>query len=43
VTPSRAEGSLAVAQGLIVAVYGLDLIEAGSAIYVIHAVGVARR
>jgi hypothetical protein len=41
VTPARAEGSLAVTQGLVVAVNGLDLVEAGPAIYVIHPVGVA--
>jgi hypothetical protein len=28
VTPARAEGSLAVTQGLVVAVYGLDLVKA---------------
>src|SRR5215211_4351964 len=42
VTPVRAEGSLAVTQGLVVAVYDLNLVEASSAIYVIHALGVAR-
>jgi hypothetical protein len=41
-TPARAEGPLAVAQGSVVAVYGLDLVEAGPAVYVIQAVGVAR-
>ena len=33
VTPTRAEGSLAVTQGLVVAMYGLHLVEAGPAIY----------
>src|SRR5215216_4478746 len=42
VTPARAEGSLAVTQGLVVAVNGLDLVKSGSAIYVVHPVGVAR-
>src|SRR5215208_1053036 len=42
VTQARTEGSLAVTQGIVVAVYGLDLVEAGPAIYVIHALGVAR-
>ena len=42
VTPARAEGSLAVTQGIVVAVYGLDLVVTGPAIYVIHTVGVAR-
>src|SRR5829696_2598173 len=42
VTPARTEGSLAVTQGLVVAVNGLDLVEAWAAIYVIHPVGVAR-
>jgi hypothetical protein len=41
VTPARAEGSLAVTQGLVVAVNGLDHVEAGPAIYVIHPVGLA--
>jgi hypothetical protein len=43
VTLARAEGSLAVALGPVVAVYGLDLVEAWSAIYEIHPVGVARK
>ena len=43
VTPVRAEVSLAVTQGHVVAVYGLDLVEAWSAIYEIHPVGIARR
>ena len=38
----NAEGSLAVTQGIVVAVYGLDLVVTGPAIYVIHTVGVAR-
>src|SRR5215204_4869817 len=42
VTPARAEGSLAVTQGLVVAVNGLDLVKAGSAIYIVHPVCVAR-
>src|SRR5215213_11820171 len=42
VTQARAEGSLAVAPCLIVAVYGLDLVVAGPAIYVIRAMGVTR-
>src|SRR5918999_5182152 len=42
VTLARAEGSLAVSQGLVVAVYGLNLVEAPPAIYEIHAVLVAR-
>jgi hypothetical protein len=42
VTQARAEGSLAIAQRLIVAVYGLDLVATRPAIYVIHAMGVAR-
>jgi hypothetical protein len=37
----NAEGSLAVTQGIVVAVYGLDLVVTGPAIYVIHTVGVA--
>src|SRR5829696_3008090 len=41
VPPVRAEGSLAVTQGDVVAVYGLHLVETGAAIYVIHPVGVA--
>jgi hypothetical protein len=41
VTLARAQGSLAVALGPVVAVYGLDLVEASSAIYVIHPVCVA--
>jgi hypothetical protein len=42
VTLARAEGSLAVSLGPVVTVYGLDLVEASPAIYVIHPVGVAR-
>src|ERR671921_462377 len=42
VTPARAEGSLAVTQGLVVAVNGLDLVEARPAIYVVPPVCVAR-
>src|SRR5918992_1156712 len=42
VTLARAEGSLAVSQGLVVAVYGLNLVEAPPAIYEIHAVFIAR-
>src|SRR5215204_958215 len=42
ITPVRTGGSLAVTQGIVVAVYGLDLVEAGPAIYVILALGVAR-
>jgi hypothetical protein len=42
VTPAGNEGTLAVSQDLVVAVYGLDLVEATTAIYVIHPVGVAR-
>jgi hypothetical protein len=42
VTPVRAEVSLAVTEGHVVAVYGLDIVEARPAIYVIHPVGVAR-
>jgi hypothetical protein len=38
----NAEGSLAVTQGIVVAVYGLDLVVTGPAINVIHPVGVAR-
>ena len=38
----NAEGSLAVTQSIVVAVYGLDLVVTGPAIYVIHTVGVAR-
>ena len=41
-TPARPKGSLAVAQGPVVSVYGLDLVEAWPATYVIHSVGVAR-
>src|SRR5687768_16012259 len=41
VTPARAGSSLTVIQGPVVAVYGLDLVEAGPAIYVIQPVGVA--
>jgi hypothetical protein len=41
-TLARAEGPLAVALGPIFAVYGLHLVEAAPAIYVIHPVGVAR-
>ena len=41
VTPARAEGSLAVTQTLVEAVYGLDLVEASPAIYEIHPLGVA--
>jgi hypothetical protein len=41
VTLARAQGSLTVALGPVVAVYGLDLVEASSAIYVIHPVCVA--
>ena len=41
-TLARAEGSLAVAPGPVVAVYGLHLVEASPAIYVIHPLGVAR-
>src|SRR5829696_6256652 len=41
VPPVRAEGSLAVTQGHVVAVYGLHLVETGPAIYKIHPVGVA--
>jgi hypothetical protein len=40
VTPARAEGSLAVTQGLVVSVYSLDLVEAWPAIYVIHPIEV---
>jgi hypothetical protein len=40
-TLARTKGSLAVAQGPVVAVYGLDLVEASSAIYIIHPVCVA--
>jgi hypothetical protein len=39
----RGPRALAVTQGLVVAVYGLELVEARPAIYVILAVGVARR
>jgi hypothetical protein len=42
VTPARADCLLAVTQGHVVAVYGLDLVEAWSAIYEIHPLGVAR-
>jgi hypothetical protein len=42
VTPVRAEGSLTVTEGLVVAVYGLYLVEARPAIYVIHPLDVAR-
>ena len=42
VTLPRAQGSLAVAQSHVVAVYGFDLVEAASAIYVIEAGSVAR-
>src|SRR5215204_5073963 len=38
----NAEGSLAVTQRIVVAVYSLDLVVTGPAIYVIHTVGVAR-
>jgi hypothetical protein len=38
----RAWGSLAVSLSLVVAVYGLDYVEALPAIYVIHALGVTR-
>jgi hypothetical protein len=38
VTLARAEGPLAVALGPVVAVYGLHLVEASPAIYVIHPV-----
>src|SRR5829696_1889187 len=41
VAPVRARGSLAVMQGLVGTVYGLDLVEASSAIYIILPVGVA--
>ncbi len=41
-TLARADCPLAVTQGHVVAVYGLDLVEAGSAIYEVHPVGVAR-
>src|SRR5215217_4709185 len=40
-TLARTKGSLAVALGPVVAVYGLDLVEASPAIYVIHPVCVA--
>jgi hypothetical protein len=43
VTLARPNGSLAVAQGPVVSVYGLDLVEACPATYVIHSLGVARR
>jgi hypothetical protein len=42
VTQARAEGSLAVTPCVIVAVYGLDLVAARPAIYVVKPVGVAR-
>jgi hypothetical protein len=42
VTPLRAGGSLTVMQSLVGAVYGLDLVEASPAIYVILPLGVAR-
>jgi hypothetical protein len=42
VTLPRAEGSLAVTQGPVVAVYGLHLVEASPAIYDILASSVAR-
>ena len=42
VTQARSEGSLAVAPCVIVAVYGLDLVAARPAIYVVKPVGVAR-
>src|SRR5215216_4533752 len=42
VTPVRARGSLTVMQALVGAVYGLHLVEASPAIYVILPVGVAR-
>src|SRR5919107_6386158 len=42
VTLARSEGSLAVAPGPVVAVYGLHLVESSPAIYVIHPVFVAR-
>src|SRR5687768_12810041 len=41
VTLARAQGSLAVAPGPVVAVYGLHLVEASPAIYEIHPVCVA--
>ena len=41
VAPPRTEGSLAVAHGAVVAVYGLYLVEASPAIYVVQALGVA--
>ncbi len=41
-TLARTKGSLAVALGPVVTVYGLDLVEASPAIYVIHPVCVAR-
>src|SRR5918995_2206111 len=41
-SPWRSEGSLAVAPGPVVSVYGLHLVESSSAINVIHPVGVAR-
>jgi hypothetical protein len=41
-TCARAEGSLAVALGLVPTVYGFDLVETRSAIYVIHPFGAAR-
>ena len=40
-TLARTKGSLAVALGPVVAVYGLDLVEASAANYVIHPVCVA--
>src|SRR5215204_7506592 len=39
--PAQGRGSLAVTQGIVVAVYGLHLVEASPAIYVILALGVA--
>ena len=41
-TCARAEGSLAVALGLVPTVYGFDHVETRSAIYVIHPFGAAR-
>ena len=42
VTPPRAEGPLAVAQGPVLSVYGLNLVEAWPTTYVIVSVSVAR-
>jgi hypothetical protein len=41
-TCARVEGSLAVSLGLVPTVYGLDLVETRSAIYMIHPFGAAR-